>query len=295
MRASSAVLSAGSINTVVRQHPSLRFWPLAHRLRRHFWIALTGSKFVGGPAFSGALLLPEAAARRLRSRRLSPGLCAYSARAEWPPGWAARSPLPDETNYGLLLRWEAALTELRAFQSLSEAAIASFLNVFAETVRQRLAAYSTFQPLPVPVLDRRPLVNVHSWDHVPTIFPFILRHPFDSERRGAPLTRKEPARVYELLGMNDSDLPESFSSPRTRTVAAQRCHIGQPVLCGQSDDVPVSALRLCASMRLVVDAISPGGRGTRAVIAEALMALDKTALLTKTIGQSISLQAAATA
>ena len=39
------------------------------------WIALTGSKFVGGPAFAGALLLPDAAARRLRGRELGVGLC----------------------------------------------------------------------------------------------------------------------------------------------------------------------------------------------------------------------------
>jgi hypothetical protein len=257
-------------------------------LKQGFWIALTGSKFVGGPAFSGALLIPDDdAARRLRSRRLPPGLGAYSARADWPPGWAAQSAFADECNYGLLLRWEAALTELRAFQALPEAAVASFLNLFAEAVRQRLAADPTFQPLPVLVSDRRPLVNGQSWDQTPTIFPFILRHPFDSERRGGALSRKETARVYEQLGKSDIDIPDNLSSARTRAVAAQRCHLGQPVLCGQQDDVPVSALRLCVSMRLVVDAISSGGRGTETVIGEALTTLDKTALLTKTIDQCV--------
>jgi hypothetical protein len=264
-------------------------------LQENFWIALTGSKFIGGPAFSGALLIPDAAARRLRSRRLPQGLGAYSARADWPPNWSARSALADENNYGLLLRWEAALTELQTFQALPEAAIASFLHEFAEAVRQRLARDPTFQPLPVPAPDRRPLVNVQSWDQTPTIFPFILRHPFGSERRGGALSRKETARVYEQLGKGDIEIPKTLSSARTRVVAAQSCHLGQPVLCGQSDGVPVSALRLCASMRLAVDAISPGGRGSEAVIAEALTALDKTALLTKTVGQCAAPQAAATA
>ena len=38
-------------------------------------------------------------------------------------------------------------------------------------------------------------------------------------------------------------------------------------------------LRLCASSRLIVDAVSPGGRGAEVVMAEALTALDKAALL----------------
>ena len=58
-----------------------------------------------------------------------------------------------------------------------------------------------------------------------------------------------------------------------------RCQVGQPVACGTRDGVPVSALRLCASTRLIVDALSEKGRGTTAVIAEALAVLDKAAFL----------------
>jgi hypothetical protein len=48
---------------------------------------------------------------------------------------------------------------------------------------------------------------------------------------------------------------------------------------GSRDGVPVSALRLCVSSRLIVDAVSPKGRGAEAVIGEALAVLDKAALL----------------
>jgi hypothetical protein len=252
-------------------------------LQHGFWIALTGSKFVGGPAFSGALILPDAAARRLRTRHLPPALSAYSARADWPPGWTVRHALADVENFGLLLRWEAALAELRTFRSLSEAAITTFLEAFAGKVRQRLTTDPIFQLLPVPNLDRRPLVNVNSWDHTPTIFSFILRHAPNSERLGAPLSRKETARVYKLLGTDSLELSTLNPTATIGAIAARRCQLGQPVHCGTIDDVPVSALRLCVSMRLVVDAVSRWGRGAEIVNAEGLLALDNAALLSSTI------------
>jgi hypothetical protein len=59
-----------------------------------------------------------------------------------------------------------------------------------------------------------------------------------------------------------------------------RCQLGQPVACGQRDGVPVSALRLCASARLIVEATAQNGRQASAVIERALAVLEKTALLT---------------
>jgi hypothetical protein len=232
---------------------------LAAYLRQGFWVALTGSKFVGGPAFSGALLLPEAAARRLRGRELPAGVNAYSAAGEWPVGWAVAQP-PVE-NYGLLLRWEAALAELRAFRVLPEPAVAGFVEAFAAAVRERLANDAAFRPLPVPVLDRAPLRGEKSWDGAPTIFPFILC------RDGSPLSRMQTARVHALL-------------------AKDRCQLGQPVACGRLNGMAVSALRLCLSARLIVDAVSPQGRGSEAVIGDAMRALDKAARLASGIGEN---------
>ena len=254
-------------------------------LERGFWVALTGSKFVGGPAFSGVLLLPNIASRRVRKHILSPALSAYSARADWPRGWMARHSLNDTENYGLLLRWEAALAELRSFRSLSETAIVAFLKVFASNVQRRLTTDSTFQLLRVPKLDRRALVNPNSWDEISTIFPFILCRPSRSERHGAPLTREETARVYKLLARDNIGFSDVYSSPTMGAIAKRRCQLGQPVQCGTFHDVPVSALRLCASIRLIFDAVSLQGRGAETVIAEALLALDKCAFLTTTIDQ----------
>jgi len=258
-------------------------------LENGFWVALTGSKFVGGPAFSGVLLLPSDASRRLRTHVLSPALGAYSARAEWPQGWTGRHSLPNTANYGLLLRWEAALAELRSFRSLPETAITDFLEVFAESIRRRLSADPLFRPVGVPKLDRSAIADCQSWDVIPTIFPFILCRPADSQFRRTPLDREETVQIHKLLGCDRIGGTSLSPSPTMDPIVSKRCQVGQPVSCGVYGGAQVSALRLCASIRLIVDAVSPQGRGADTVISEALLTLDKCAFLTTAMDQLISI------
>ncbi len=207
------------------------------------YIALTGSKFVTGPAFSGALLVPPSMAGAER-------------------GPLALSPAPP--NLGLLLRWEAALAELRAFRTVPEPDVTAFLASFARAVRTRLASDPTFEPVDVPALDRRPLIDACGWDHIQTIFPFLLR-----DASGAHLSRAATQRIYSLLGTaTDGD--------------GLRCQLGQPVSCGIRSGKPVSGLRICASARLAV----AGARSRAAredVTDQALAVLDKTAALARQI------------
>ncbi|MGB8295392.1 MAG: hypothetical protein WCG85_08180 [Polyangia bacterium] len=220
-----------------------------------FLVALTGSKFVTGPAFSGALLIPASLARKWRDCPLPAALAAYSARADWPQGWAARESLPQAANLGLLLRWEAALAAMKEFSLLAGANVATFLRTFASAVQARLARDPSFESLAAPPLDRSPVAGGGTWDHIPTIFPFLLRRPDF-------LSPEATGMVYKAL-------------------LARHIQIGQPVPCGRRQERPVSALRLCTSMRLAVDALSPQGRGTNIVIAETLAVLDQTAQLAR--------------
>jgi hypothetical protein len=236
-------------------------------LRQDFMVALTGSKFLTGPTFSGALFIPERIAARLRAAPLS-SLSAYSCRADWPRGWSGTQMLDDAPNFGLLLRWEAALAELRAFRAVSEAELTDFFHAFALTIHARLRDDPCFESLPVAPLDRGTTVGTHGWDGIPTIFPFLLyrRGPGGGRQ---PLGREQSAQVYRLL---QKDLAGTCEVP----VAALRCQLGQPVICGERDGIPVSALRICASARLAV-AASAGDRDM--VIRQALSALDKAVLL----------------
>jgi hypothetical protein len=243
-------------------------------LEHDFLVAITGSKFITGPTFCGALFVPRAAAQRLRARTLPRALKSYSAQAEWPRHWAARTALRAVENYGLLLRWEAALTELRAFRRLPEAAIADFLQTFARAVTKHLSRDPAFELLPMPRLNRAPLARAESWDCLPTIFSFLLRKP-SASGKNVWLNPDETKKVHELLREDQS----AAHAGASQVVLARRCQVGQPVGCGNRDGIPVSALRLCASSRLILDALSPKGRGPRAVIADAIAVLDKAALL----------------
>ncbi|BBP03869.1 hypothetical protein TPL01_04400 [Sulfuriferula plumbiphila] len=249
-------------------------------LAHGFMIALTGSKFLTGPTFSGALLIPSAAAQRLRRHPLPRALQAYSATADWPDGWTTAGILDNLTNFGLLLRWEAAMAELRAFRAVPEAVVARFLQAFARAVQHRLKSDPAFELVPVPRIDRRPLIEAASWDHIPTIFPFLLHHC--ATRAGnRPLNQEETAQVYRRLQADLTDHPGLNPTGASHTIAAFRYQLGQPAAFGQRNGLPVSALRLCASARLVVEATTGDRDNSAVVIERALAALDKTALLVR--------------
>lgn len=247
-------------------------------LAHGFMVALTGSKFLTGPTFSGALLIPAAAAQRLRRQPLPHALQAYCAAADWPDGWTAAGILDNVANFGLLLRWEAAMAELRAFRAVPEADVARFLHAFARAVQHRLTSDPAFEPIPVPRIDRRPLVEAVSWDHIPTIFPFLLHRPGNG-----PLNREQTARVYQYLQADLSSHPGLNPGGARHSIAALRCQLGQPAAFGDRNGLPVSALRLCASARLVVEATAGGKDNSAVVIERARAALDKTALLVRSL------------
>lgn len=229
-------------------------------LAQGFMVSITGSKFITGPSFSGALLIPDALAKLLRHLSVADKLQAYSSRADWPAGWETGAQLGDVPNFGLLLRWEAALKELRAFHSVSNVVATHFLHAFADAVRQHLSNDAVFEALPVSELQRLPFADAQSWDNIQTIFPFLLFHCASAAER-RPLSREETLHIYQALqedGQGDVCL-----------------QLAQPVACGTRDGIAVSALRLCVSSRLIVEAMQQNGRNERAIIERALQGLDK--------------------
>jgi hypothetical protein len=229
-------------------------------------VGITGSKFVGGPSFSGALLIPFELAKKFRDCAEIANLQAYSARADWPVSWKTAKCLENFPNFGLLLRWEAAIKELRAFRSVSNIAIMQFLQAFSTAIKQRMEDDPIFEILPVPELQRFSLLNQPSWDSIQTIFPFLLFHPSDSKRKVA-LSSEEMLGVYHALQENGNE----------------RVQLAQPVDCGRRDGITVSALRLCVGARIVVEAVQRNASDHQAVIRRALTSLDKVAQLVRTM------------
>jgi hypothetical protein len=236
---------------------------LADYLAQDWMVAITGSKFVTGPAFCGALLLPPALARRTWGRSLE-ALRLYTVRSHWPAHWPAADALDGGHNPGLLLRWQAALVELARFRGLSEPLVDRFLQHWGRTVAERLRSDTTFEAVPVASLDgvRGGRWAGGRWDRHQTIFPFVVyRRRSDGHR--VPLTPAQTAVLHRTLAETD---PQSTGT--------RRFQLGQPVVCGERDGQPLSALRLCASARTVVDA-TRSLQGRAEAVAQAMAALDK--------------------
>lgn len=110
---------------------------IADYLARGIIVFLTGSKFMGGPPFSGFALLPAGIVRA--ATPLAAGMADIFRRAEVPENWAGRDILNDQGNAGLALRLAASLFELERFQKLDVAQITRVVTAFSAAT-DRLAS-----------------------------------------------------------------------------------------------------------------------------------------------------------
>ena len=101
---------------------------IADYLARGIIVFLTGSKFMGGPPFSGFALLPAGIAQA--APPMAPGMAHVFRRAEVPDGWSGKQALNDEGNAGLALRLAASLFERERFQKLSIAEVTRVVTAF---------------------------------------------------------------------------------------------------------------------------------------------------------------------
>ncbi|WP_293369600.1 hypothetical protein [Phenylobacterium sp.] len=230
---------------------------LADYLAADFLVAITGSKFVGGPPFSGALLVPDLSAPRLKAQPLLPALAEYSGREDWACDFTGRTALPDLANFGMLARWRAALHELEALRSVPEADIGDFLGAFAGQVEASLDTLGVLERVETPPLARLG----GGWDRIQTIFPFRVSD--GTELMGLPRLQAFHNRLRRPAGEGE--------------LAVQ---LGQPVTIGWDAGQPRVALRVSASAPLIVEALKAPDRG-KAVLARVAEALAITADLAR--------------
>ena len=122
-------------------------------LDRDVIVFVTGSKFMGGPPFSGFALVPSAFAEQAEA--LPRGFATVFRRAEWPAGWPGADTLPDDANLGLLLRLEASIFELERFQRLSPDAVTRVVLAFHAAVRSEVVeALGVRRVAPYPQGDK---------------------------------------------------------------------------------------------------------------------------------------------
>ena len=215
-------------------------------------LLVTGSKFFTGPPFSGAVIYPAAFTDRLleQGRPLPAGLRDYLPFAElgrWQPLLHnARQIL----SIGTLLRWWAALTEIDRYYRIPQASRLAGLDRFSGEVNGMLEE----QPEVEPLFDAGSLwwsrTDMHGEElsNRRSIFPFLVR-----ARDGHYLAHDSVHTLYNLLNQDLSDA--TGLTEDERSIAAQCCHIGQPVRIDCQD---TSALRISMGARIISDGCCQG-------------------------------------
>jgi hypothetical protein len=211
---------------------------LRNYLDRGYMVLISGSKFFGGPAFSGALLLPGCIPCP-RNGAFADGLQDYAGRSDWPKAWTLRSRFSNRPNLGQWLRWEAALEEIGAYYRVPADFRASALRQLCDGV-ERLMARS---PSLGPVAAGGSAYRGDDEFSCPTIFPFIIR------RRGVPISADDCQHLYRALTSDVGDL--IAGSARDHEIAGRRCLLGQPVCIDGAQ--PTAVLRLCLGARQVIE------------------------------------------
>ncbi|HTU10287.1 MAG TPA: hypothetical protein VMG08_05245 [Allosphingosinicella sp.] len=220
-------------------------------LARGAIVFITGSKFMGGPPFSGFALVPPVLA--VRAPPLAEGLATIFRRAEWPAGWPGAAILPDTVNAGLLLRLEASLFELERFQALPTETVWRVIRAFHAAVRGEMVA-----PLPARRVAPYPPGHVEDAD----------THPIEMRTLS----------TLDLSGLTDGGARFEDAQAWHKAMALAGVRVGQPVKCVRLPDGSWGAtLRIGLAMSQVVDAAALSDEALRARF-EADMATVRVAL-----------------
>ena len=227
---------------------------IADYLERGAIVFVTGSKFMGGPPFSGFALVPESF--RAAAPPLPAGLATVFRRAEWPAAWPGAAQLPESANPGLLLRLEAAIFELERFQRLRVHDVTRVILAFHQAVRDEIIeATPARRVAPYPPGDKVE-ADTHPIE-MRTLSTLDL-----SGFAGGAATFEEATRWHKAL-------------------LGHGVRLGQPVKCVKLEGGGWGAtLRIGLSMPMVVERASFGGaaleaafRSDMAKIRQALLAV----------------------
>jgi hypothetical protein len=195
---------------------------LRDALQKDYLVMFTGSKFYGGPPFSGALLVPPRFQPRSRQLSALPaGFGAYFSAIEMPESWREiRRSLSAEPNIGAILRWAAAIAEIEAYYNVPSDARLRVLRFFEAEVPKILGASQAIRMLPVfpPVYDD---ISERLLESKTTVFGFWVT-PLGA---GKPLDKASLKQMHADLTIDLSASDEKVDRP----ILAQKYHLGQPV------------------------------------------------------------------
>ena len=266
----------------LRVSPSL----LGELVGRGWMVQLSGSKFLTGPAFSGALVLPLAMRGRMAGVKAlldaAPGICAP---ADWPRPWRERMGLDPSAPAGLgrLLRWAAALCEAELLRALPPAFSRAVFDGFSRALHARLLDSAVLVRLPPPDGHLADLGTEPPGLSSRSIICFALAT--DDGRGGRRFASLDECQLlFELLNRDVSARLTGLDVGE-RLLAARPAHIGQPVALRPDCTGAPIVLRLVVGARFFTICGFPDDgdceAALRSEIADAVTALDKLELLVR--------------
>lgn len=215
-------------------------------LQKGYLVMFTGSKFYGGPPFSGALLVPPKFHPHKRGLTSLPqGFRDYFSAVEMPECWGSiRQTLRTEPNLGAILRWSAAIAEMEAYYAAPPESRLRVLRAFEADVPKILGDSATIRLLPhfPPLYDDS---SQRLLESKTTVFGFWVipkgaQHPLDK----AVLKRLHADLATDLSTVHPQLDPQ---------VVAPKYHVGQPVDLGSAGHVLRVALGGELITRVAVD------------------------------------------
>lgn len=222
----------------------VEFAALGDIVRRGWMVQLTGSKFLTGPPFSGALAMP--ACFESRAAAIVDGLrrsCAISPSVAWCSHWIpGEDGFAKPASYGPLFRWLPALLEARLLLRVPKDFRCEIAARFRDALIERIAASRYLRPLKVG--ERARSSSVITLEN--SILSFAVLG-----RRGTmeltPLSQAECRMLFELLNRDVASMLQPLA-PEEEALARQPVHIGQPVTLGSGENA-MTVLRLVLGAR----------------------------------------------
>mmetsp|Transcript_24032 Transcript_24032/g.66836 ORF Transcript_24032/g.66836 Transcript_24032/m.66836 type:complete len:605 (+) Transcript_24032:87-1901(+) len=254
-------------------------------------VLCTGSKFFGGPAFSGVCLLSDSMAQELEVLLMKPQveqMLLNSALKEYVSAPLMSDDLPKlrsllpqrPLNYGVLMRWMVALHGMEAYYAeVPQAQRARLLSSWTRSVRKLIKEKNT--PLVKLLADESQAPTACEEEDeqraaLSTIVSFHCRC-----NRGTPDAAADTMTVTELRRVQllmATDLSREHSHLSLLGSAKVRCFIGQPVDLSPNGGTggKLNVLRIAASAPLMVRAWH---EGLDPVVAEDQALLEKLMLI----------------
>lgn len=216
-------------------------------LSKGYIITITGSKYFTGPPYSGALILPKKISRCINSVKTAvpSGLTNYYNRSDWPSSWFCSKDLSEGFNYGSNMRWNAAIVEMDRYYKTPilyrNMGIEMFCNFVEDSIKDA--------PFLVPLFGDKTKTNAFNSKefglrNICTIFPFFIL------KNEKVLSVDQVKKLYTLLNSDLSDKFEGFPLEIIR-LAAQKCHIGQPVNVKYGNESQTAVLRISLGARVI--------------------------------------------